>query len=100
MSASAFISVDDLTEAQLSILRKMQTDELIPIFVDSENGMSRELREAFWAIGEANGEPRPSIIDVNALVEADLIELDFDDEFEEYGWWYQLTDSGESLLSE
>jgi len=92
------ISRHDLSEAQCQILRRMSDeeagDELYPIFDHRENGHSYELAEIRWA----SDFPSPDLADVKALLEADLIELDWeDDEDDGRLWHFRLSESGEEV---
>jgi hypothetical protein len=95
MVTSRSICIEDLSASQLAIIRQLVIDDLYPIFTPAENGLSHELSEVRWGSGES----APAIADILALMHADLIELEWEDEYEVRVWTYELTESAEALLS-
>lgn len=92
------ITTEHINAAQLAILKRIHDDdELYPLFSHHRNGAGYMLTEVRWA--SDLGSPRLS--DVRALLEADLVEIDWEDEDDgARRWFFALTDAGDQIVTE
>lgn len=91
------ITTEHLSVGQLAILKRIHDDdELYPLFSHHRNGTGYMLTEVRWA--SDLGSPR--LADVRTLLEADLVEIDWEDEDDgARRWFFALTDDGEQLIT-